>query len=233
MTRLTVPPRIRIPRFTVAAKQNPAYSKLADAPGGVPISAIVFGGRRRTLAPLVYQARDWVHGVLVGGRRRLGNHGRGDGRRRRGSPRPDGHEALCRLQLRRLLVPLDQRGRQAEDAAADFSCQLVPPGRRGQVPMARFPATTCGCCAGLSIAAAARRRHATRPLGTYRMHRIWTLMDWTSRRPRSRNSSGSTPPSGRPSSGESQTIWTNSAVACRRLWRPNSPPPWARVAAAQ
>jgi len=53
-------------RFTVAAKQNPSYSKLADAPGGVPISAIVFGGRRRTLAPLVYQARNWLHGVLVG-----------------------------------------------------------------------------------------------------------------------------------------------------------------------
>jgi phosphoenolpyruvate carboxykinase (GTP) len=53
-------------RFTVAARQNPSYSKLADAPGGVPISAIVFGGRRRTLAPLVYQARNWRHGVLVG-----------------------------------------------------------------------------------------------------------------------------------------------------------------------
>jgi phosphoenolpyruvate carboxykinase (GTP) len=53
-------------RFTVDARQNPGYSKLADAPSGVPISAIVFGGRRRTLAPLVYQARSWLHGVLVG-----------------------------------------------------------------------------------------------------------------------------------------------------------------------
>jgi phosphoenolpyruvate carboxykinase (GTP) len=53
-------------RFTVAAKNNPSYSKLADAAGGVPISAIVFGGRRRSLAPLVYQARNWLHGVLVG-----------------------------------------------------------------------------------------------------------------------------------------------------------------------
>ncbi|MGD0493890.1 MAG: phosphoenolpyruvate carboxykinase (GTP) [Steroidobacteraceae bacterium] len=53
-------------RFTVDARQNPAYSKLADAPSGVPISAIVFGGRRRSLTPLVYQARSWPHGVLVG-----------------------------------------------------------------------------------------------------------------------------------------------------------------------
>jgi phosphoenolpyruvate carboxykinase (GTP) len=53
-------------RFTVTAKQNPSYSKLAEAPEGVPISAVVFGGRRRELAPLVYQAKDWAHGVLVG-----------------------------------------------------------------------------------------------------------------------------------------------------------------------
>ncbi|MBT8085337.1 MAG: phosphoenolpyruvate carboxykinase (GTP) [Woeseia sp.] len=53
-------------RFTVSAKQNPSYSTLAEAPDGVPLSAIVFGGRRRELAPLVYEARDWRHGVLMG-----------------------------------------------------------------------------------------------------------------------------------------------------------------------
>jgi phosphoenolpyruvate carboxykinase (GTP) len=53
-------------RFTVAATNNPCYSSLADAPEGVRISAIVFGGRRKRLAPLVYEARDWTHGVLVG-----------------------------------------------------------------------------------------------------------------------------------------------------------------------
>jgi phosphoenolpyruvate carboxykinase (GTP) len=53
-------------RFTVSARSNPGYSPQADAPAGVPISAIVFGGRRRGVAPLVYEARDWAHGVLVG-----------------------------------------------------------------------------------------------------------------------------------------------------------------------
>ncbi len=53
-------------RFTVAATNNPSYSELADAPEGVPISAIVFGGRRKRLAPLVYETKNWKHGVLVG-----------------------------------------------------------------------------------------------------------------------------------------------------------------------
>ncbi len=53
-------------RFTVAAKQNPIWSPESENPRGVPISAIVFGGRRRGVAPLVYEARNWAHGVLVG-----------------------------------------------------------------------------------------------------------------------------------------------------------------------
>jgi phosphoenolpyruvate carboxykinase (GTP) len=61
---------------------EPGYSHLmADSPEGVPISAILFGGRRREVAPLVYEARDWAHGVLVGARHGLRDD-RG-GRRRR------------------------------------------------------------------------------------------------------------------------------------------------------
>jgi phosphoenolpyruvate carboxykinase (GTP) len=53
-------------RFTVSARQNPAWSPHSEDPQGVPLTAILFGGRRAHLAPLVYEAHDWPHGVFVG-----------------------------------------------------------------------------------------------------------------------------------------------------------------------
>ncbi|MEG1953677.1 MAG: phosphoenolpyruvate carboxykinase (GTP) [Hydrogenoanaerobacterium sp.] len=53
-------------RFTAPAVNCPCVSKEFNNPEGVPISAMIFGGRRAKTAPLVYQSRSWEHGVFVG-----------------------------------------------------------------------------------------------------------------------------------------------------------------------
>jgi phosphoenolpyruvate carboxykinase (GTP) len=53
-------------RFTVGAEQDPAMAAEWQNPAGVPIDAMLFGGRRSTVVPLVTEALDWEHGVFLG-----------------------------------------------------------------------------------------------------------------------------------------------------------------------
>ena len=204
-------------RFTVSAKQNPAYSHYMEHPEGVPISAILFGGRRREVAPLVYEARDWAHGVMIGAG--MASETTAAAMGQVGVVRRDSMamKPFCGYNFADYWshwLSFEQRARRT---AEDLPRQLVPPGQGRQVPVAGLRRQPAGAVVGHRALRRPRRRRARRRSVSCRAPRTSTSRDSTCQQSSCSSCSTSTPRPGTPRSRTSAS--TSKATASGRLLR--------------
>lgn len=127
-------------RFAAPIENCPCLDENADKLDGVPISAIVIGGRRPKGIPLVFESFNWTHGVYLGAM--MGSERTAAARRQTGRTplRPDGHASVRGLQYGKLSRTPRQDGQESVGNTAFLPRQLVPSRRRRSFYVARFRA---------------------------------------------------------------------------------------------